>query len=80
MSEIIVNMSGFGSHSIKLDLHDPAPNGEGIDVWIATFCDLDSTDCEMVYFEADTDCEVWDVIDEAIQTYRREIADTETQF
>lgn len=75
MSEIIVNMSGFGSQSISLELHDPAPDGEAVDVWIAKFCDLDSGDCEMVYFECDTDCEVWDVIDEAIQTYRREIVE-----
>lgn len=75
MSEIIVNMSGFGSHSIALELHDPAPDGESVDVWIATFCDLDSGDCEMVYFEAESDCEVWDVIDEAIQTYRKEISE-----
>jgi hypothetical protein len=36
------------------------------------FYDISS---EMVYFEVDNDAEVWDIIDEAIQTYRKEIAD-----
>jgi hypothetical protein len=75
MSEIIVNMSGLGTHSISLDLYDPAPDGEAIDVWVATFCDTTTNDCEMVYFEMDSDGEVWDIINEAIQTYRKEISE-----
>lgn len=75
MSEILMNLTGLGTYSIKLDLHDPAPEGESVDVWTATFCDVDTQDCEMVYFEMDSDGEVWDIINEAIQTYRKEISE-----
>jgi hypothetical protein len=75
MSEIIVNMSGLGSYTISLDLFDPAPDGEVVDVWTAKFCDMANKDCEMIYFEMDNDAEVWDIINEAIQTYRKEITE-----
>lgn len=65
-------MSGIGQFNLSLDLIDqPEPNAiEQVEVWRATFCDEASGDCEIVYFEMGTDYEVWDLIDEAIQTYR----------
>jgi len=75
MSELIVNLSGYGNYSIHLDLHDPAQDDSDADVWVATFCDVTTEDCEMVYFEMAGDYEAWDIIDEAIQTYRMELGD-----
>lgn len=68
-------MSGAGQFTMSLDLVDqPEPDStDGIEVWRATFCDEDSGDCEMVYFEMGQDYEIWDLINEAIQTYRLEI-------
>jgi hypothetical protein len=75
MSEIKVDLIGYGSHTINLDIHDPATQEWNKDVWKATFCDLSTGDCQLIYFEADEDCEQWDIIDEAIQTYRKEIGE-----
>jgi uncharacterized protein YrzB (UPF0473 family) len=67
-------MSGIGQFTMTLDLIDqPEPNDpDQSEVWRATFCDETSGDCEVVYFEMGTDYEAWDLIDEAIQTYRDE--------
>lgn len=73
MSEIIVNMSGYGNFSMDLSLADPSLINDATEVWQAVFCDKDSGDCETVYFEMNDDYETWDLIDEAIQTYRQEI-------
>lgn len=72
MSEIVVNMSGLGAFTMSLDLIDPSgpEDVDGIEVWRATFCDEQSEDCEIIYFEMGTDYEAWDLIDEAIQSYR----------
>jgi hypothetical protein len=52
-------------------LHDPGET----EVWSATFTDRLSEDEWTVYFEMeDTDYEVWDLIDIAIETYRDEYA------
>ena len=75
MTDIIVNMSGYGSYKISLDLHD----GGEIEVWKAIFHDESSGDSEVIYFEMTDDYEVWDLIDEAIQTYRQEILLEEIQ-
>lgn len=69
MTDIIVNMSGYGSYKISLDLYD----GGEVEVWQAIFYDEATGDCEIVYFEMADDYEVWDLINEAIQTYRSEI-------
>lgn len=67
-------MEGYGNFKIALDLHDGDAHDE-VEVWQAKFCDESTGDCEVVYFEIPTDYEVWDLIDEAIQTYRKEILD-----
>lgn len=72
MSEIIVNMQGYGSFRMVLDLVDPASEYDSTEVWKASFCDDESNDCQIVYFEMGDDYEAWDLLDEAIQTYRRE--------
>jgi hypothetical protein len=71
MSDITVNLEGYGQYSLTLDLHDPGET----EVWSATFTDRLSEDEWTVYFEMeDTDYEVWDLIDIAIETYRDEYA------
>lgn len=73
MSEITVSMSGIGDFTMSLDIHDPATLDSDIEVWRATFCDPTTGDCSIVYFEMGPDYEAWDLIDEAIQTYRLEV-------
>ncbi len=75
MSDIKVSMSGIGDFTMSLDLHDPAPSDglSQVEVWEATFCDPSTGDCDVVYFEMEPDYDAWDLIDEAIQTYRLEI-------
>ena len=77
MSEIIVNLSGLGQFTMTLDLIDPSnPDDlDQVEVWRATFCDDSNDDCDIIFFEMGTDYEAWDLIDEAIQTYRQEIND-----
>lgn len=71
MSDITVNLEGYGQYTLTLDLHDPGDT----EVWSATFTDRLSEDEWTVYFEMqDTDYEVWDLIDIAIETYRDEYA------
>jgi hypothetical protein len=71
MSDITVNLEGYGQYSLTLDLHDPGET----EVWSATFTDRLSEDEWTVYFEMeDHDYEVWDLIDVAIETYRDEYA------
>lgn len=71
MSDITVNLEGYGQYTLTLDLHDPGET----EVWTATFTDRLSEDEWTVYFEMeDTDYEVWDLIDIAIETYRDEYA------
>jgi len=72
MSEILINMSGYGQFRLALDLTDPAQD-DNTEVWRATFCDDSSDDCQVVYFEMGEDYEVWDLVNEAIETYRQEI-------
>ena len=73
MSEIIVNMSGLGKFTMALDLIDPSSPDDldAVEVWRAAFCDAQTDDCEIVFFEMfNTDYEAWDLIDSAIQAYR----------
>nr|DAW17381.1 MAG TPA: hypothetical protein [Caudoviricetes sp.] len=72
MSEIIVNMEGYRRFRMNLDLIDPAQEDSATEVWKATFCDEESGDCQVVYYEMSDDYEIWDLIDQAIQTYRQE--------
>lgn len=77
MSEIIVNMSGLGQFTMSLDLIDPSSPDDldEVEVWRATFCDQANDDCDIIYFEMGTDYEAWDLIDEAIQCYRKQAID-----
>lgn len=69
MSEFIINVNGVGRFSMSLDLVDPAVDDD-TDVWRANFCDDDSGDCTLVFFEMGVDYEVWDLVDAAISAYR----------
>lgn len=75
MSEITVSVHGEYKFTMTLDLIDPAnPDDlDQVEVWRASFCDEATDDCDLVFFEMGTDYEAWDLIDEAIQTYRQEI-------
>lgn len=75
MSEIIINIQGYGKYTIDLSLHDPATDEDPADVWRANLCDIQTGDCDYVFFEMEGDYEIWDIIDEGIQTYRKEILD-----
>ena len=75
MSEITVSVHGEYKFTMTLDLIDPSnPDDlDQVEVWRASFCDEATDDCDLVFFEMGTDYEAWDLIDEAIQTYRQEI-------
>ena len=75
MSEITISVLGASKFTMTLDLIDPSnPDDlDQVEVWRATFCDDSNEDCDIVFFEMGTDYEAWDLIDEAIQTYRQEI-------
>jgi hypothetical protein len=76
MADITVNLEGYGSYTLNLDLHDPGDT----EVWSATFTDNESGDLWTVYFEMEeSDYEAWDLIDVAIQTYRDEYEPNEIQ-
>lgn len=76
MSEIIINMSGLGQFNLSLDLVDPSnPDDlDEVEVWRAEFSDYANGDCDVIYFEMGTDYEAWDLVDEAIQVFRKEVA------
>jgi hypothetical protein len=71
MSEILINLQGYGTAKLALDLID----GGDIEVWRGVFCDDDDEVLWEVYFEMEEDYEIWDVVNEAIHTYRREADD-----
>jgi len=75
MSEILVSIKGSSQFTMTLDLIDPSnPDDlDQVEVWRATFCDKDTNDCDIVFFEMGTDYEAWDLIDEAIRSYREQI-------
>lgn len=75
MSEITVSVLGGSKFKMTLDLVDPANPDEldQVEVWRASFCDEDTDDCDIIFFEMGTDYEAWDLIDEAIRAYREEI-------
>lgn len=75
MSEIIISVLGESKFTMTLDLSDPAnPDDlDQVEVWRATFCDEATDDCDIVFFEMGTDYEAWDLIDEAIRSYREQI-------
>lgn len=60
---------------MTLDLVDSSTPDDldQVEVWRATFCDESNDDCDIVFFEMGEEYEAWDLIDEAIQTYRQEL-------
>jgi hypothetical protein len=75
MSEILITLDGYGRATLSLDLVDAAGENE-IEVWRGIFKednDAPETLWE-VYFEMDPTIgyEVWDLINEAIYTYKME--------
>lgn len=72
MADIKVSMSGYGTFNLTLDLVDPAFEDD-TEVWSGKFCDENTQDCELVYFEMEGDYEAWDLIGEAINTYRESV-------
>jgi hypothetical protein len=76
MADLIINIFGANSYRLDLSLHDAAED-DSVEVWCATFTDTENNDSESVYFEINTieDIEIWDLINLAIDTYRKEILD-----
>lgn len=75
MSEIYVTLEGYGKAHLALDLVDAAGDNE-VEVWRGTFKE-DNDQPEVlweVYFEMDPSIgyEAWDLINEAIYTYKTE--------
>lgn len=75
MSEITVSILGESKFTMTLDLVDSSTPDDldQVEVWRATFCDESNDDCDIVFFEMGEEYEAWDLIDEAIQTYRQEL-------
>lgn len=71
MSEILVTLEGYGIAKLSLDLIDGGEPEDTVEVWKATF--TESENVWEVYFEMSADgYELWDLVNEAIFTYRME--------
>jgi hypothetical protein len=71
MSEILVTLEGYGIAKLSLDLIDGGEPDDNTEVWKATF--TESENIWEVYFEMNTEgYELWDLVNEAIFTYRME--------
>lgn len=76
MAEIYVSLEGFGTAKLALDLVEDYSETDGIEVWRGVFSDSLEQDEVLweVYFEmnATDGYEAWDLVNEAIYTYRTE--------
>lgn len=77
MSEILVSMSGSGTHTLDLSIVDPGLDDDSIEVWRAIFSEQEGDSHWEVYFEMSPDYEIWDLIDEAISAYRDTLDEVE---
>lgn len=75
-AKILVNIDGYGTTEMGLELVDPPTQDDPVEVWKATFSDREHPEevISEVYFEMpNDDYEVWDLVNEALQTYLQEI-------
>ena len=80
MSIIEVSLEGYGRAHLCLDLMEDYTEPDGIEVWRATFNEINEFDKDpenlwVVFFEMNSrdGYEQWDLISEAIETYKMEV-------
>lgn len=70
-AKILVNIHGYGTAEVSLELVDPSLNDDLVEVWRATFSEKDDPEQLLtdVYFEMqDSDYEIWDLVNAAIHS------------
>lgn len=74
-AKILVNVDGYGTSAISLDLIDPAEPDSPAEVWCARFTEEAHPDeiVAEVYFEMEAfDYELWDLVNAALDAYNAE--------
>jgi hypothetical protein len=75
-AKILVNVDGFGTSVIKLDLVDPSAPYDHTEVWCARFTEEARPDevISEVYFEMTAfEYELWDLVNAALEAYHAEV-------
>jgi hypothetical protein len=75
-AKILVNVDGFGTSVISLDLVDPATEFDHTEVWCARFTEEAHPDeiIAEVYFEMTAfEYELWDLVNAALGVYHAEV-------
>lgn len=75
-AKILVNVDGFGTSAISLDLVDPSTPHDHIEVWCARFTEEARPEevISEVYFEmAAFEYELWDLVNAALGAYHAEV-------
>jgi hypothetical protein len=71
-ARILVNIDGLGTAEMSLELHDPPTPLDPVEVWRAVFTEAEHPNeiIAEIYFEMPgDDYEIWDLVNEALQTY-----------
>lgn len=75
-AKILVNVDGFGTSAISLDLIDPADQHDYTEVWCARFTEEAHPEevISEVYFEMTAfEYELWDLVNKALEAYHAEV-------
>ncbi len=75
-AKILVNVDGFGTSAISLDLIDPASPHDYTEVWCARFTEEAHPDevVAEIYFEMTAfEYELWDLVNKALEAYHAEV-------
>lgn len=75
-AKILVNVDGFGTSVISLDLVDPSTEFDHTEVWCARFTEEARPEelIAEVYFEMTAfDYELWDLVNAALGAYHAEV-------
>ena len=75
-AKILVNVDGFGTSAISLDLVDPAHPLDDTEVWCARFTEEAHPEeiIAEVYFEMRaSEYELWDLVNAALVAYHAEV-------
>ena len=71
-AKILVNIDGYGTAEMNLELVDPPTLDDTVEVWRATFTEREHPQeiISEVYFEMeDSDYEIWDLVNSALYSY-----------
>jgi hypothetical protein len=71
-ARILVNIDGYGTAEMNLELVDPPTLDDTAEVWRASFTEREHPHeiISEVYFEMDdSDYEIWDLVNSALQSY-----------